>query len=142
MNALKFTVVGCLILVALWAKGLYQPQTATQSVGWTLQKVDDTHAQVVFVSDQGEQQSWLGDFIDQSPTTAMLQTLPKGQDNGLFVWQMRGCSNLNFVLTAQELKCISCTQPIMFAAHAATCPIDQQRLPVQGWHAVGLKRPS
>jgi hypothetical protein len=32
-------------------------------------------------------------------------------------------------------------QPINFVPFTASCPMDQQRLPIEGWTVVGLDRP-
>ena len=58
-----------------------------------------------------------------------------------FRWVRPDCAELAFVLTREELKCTTCTEPSVFVPYTASCPLDQTRLPVQGWKEVGLGRP-
>lgn len=109
--------------------------------GWYLEKTGDAAAQIVNMSTDGKRQSWAGALGDDSPKSAGLSPLPSGQDNGLFRWKSQGCAELSFVLTKEGLICTSCMLPVTFVPYMATCAIDLQRLPVQGWTAVGLERP-
>lgn len=114
--------------------------SGTSKPGWYLEKTGDAQVQLVSVSPSGQRQVWEGKLTDESPQSTPLNPLPRGQDNGLFRWSRTGCADLSFVLTREDLKCTTCMQPSAFVPYTASCPLDQQRLPVVGWTAVGLER--
>jgi hypothetical protein len=116
-------------------------ETKSRLPGWYLEKTTAKTVHITFVDAKGQELSWEGQFFDDSPKGTLLNPIRSGQDNGLFRWARPGCGTLSFVLTETELKCITCVDPGQFIAYTATCPLDQQRLPVQGWHVKGLKRP-
>lgn len=113
----------------------------TNKPGWYLEKTGDAAVQIINVAADGKRQTWAGVLGDDSPKSSGLSPLPAGQDNGLFRWKTAGCAELSFVLAKDGLICTSCMQPVNFVPFMATCAIDQQILPVQGWTAVGLDRP-
>jgi hypothetical protein len=110
--------------------------------GWSLEKTAEKTVNITWTESTGKTQSWEGQFFDDSPRGTPLNPLPAGLDNGLYRWVRPGCAPLSFVLTERELKCTACVDSGAFVAYTATCPLDQQRLPVQGWRVKGLKRPS
>lgn len=134
----KWWVAGGLVL-AMLAACSGKPDTSRQ--GWYLEKTGDQQAQVVNVNSSGQRTVWVGTLADDSPHSSLLSPLKEGQDNGLFRWNHPGCAELSFVLAADGLKCTTCMQPMTFVPYTASCPLDQQRLPIQGWTAVGLGRP-
>ena len=126
------------VTLALAGCGL-QPDT-TQP-GWFLEKTGADKVQIVITSQSGQRQVWEGTLKDDSPKSTPLTPLVRGQDNGLFRWVRPDCAELAFVLTREELKCTTCTDPSVFVSYTASCPLDQSRLPVQGWKVLGLERP-
>jgi hypothetical protein len=131
---------GVVLLVGL-ALGGCRDRQAVPTQGWFLEKTAPGRAQLIYTSPSGQRQVWDGELKDDSPQGSLLKPLPSGQDNGLFRWSRTGCGELSFVLAGDGLKCISCMQPIAFVPYTASCPVDLQRLPVQGWTALGLGRP-
>ncbi|MEN9844718.1 MAG: hypothetical protein RLZZ612_2547 [Pseudomonadota bacterium] len=110
--------------------------------GWYLEKTSERTAQITWVDAKGQEQAWEGQLFDDSPKGTPLNPLQSGQDNGLFRWAHPGCATLSFVLTTDtELRCTTCMEPAQFVAYTPTCPLDQQRLPIQNWHPKGLLRP-
>lgn len=118
-----------------------QQSTEGAKAGWYLEKTGDTAVQLVQVSAAGGKKTWPGVLHDDSPHGTFLNPLKRGQDNGLFRWSMPGCTELSFVLTREDLVCTTCMDPAPFTRTTATCALDQQRLPIQGWVPVGLERP-
>lgn len=116
-------------------------QADTTQPGWYLEKIGPDKVQIVITSQSGQRQVWEGALKDDSPKSTPLTPLVRGQDNGLFRWVRPDCAELAFVLTREELKCTTCTEPSVFVPYTASCPLDQARLPVQGWKEVGLERP-
>lgn len=129
------------VLVAALALGACRDKPTLPAQGWFLEKTGATTAQLIYTTPSGERQVWEGELKDDSPKGGVLTPLPSGQDNGLFRWSRAGCGSLSFVFANDGLKCISCMQPIDFVPYTGSCPVDLQRLPVQGWTAVGLERP-
>ncbi len=129
------------VFSAVLALGGCRDNAALPAQGWVLAKTGATTAQLIYASPTGERQVWEGSLSDHSPQASLLKPLPIGEDNGLFRWSRAGCGELSFVFAGNGLKCISCMQPISFVPYTASCPVDLQRLPVQGWTAVGLQRP-
>lgn len=128
--------LGCAVILA--GCGL---QADTTQPGWYLEKTGPDKVQIVFTGKNGQRQVWEGALKDDSPKSTPLTPLVRGQDNGLFRWVRPDCAELAFVLTREELKCTTCTEPSVFVPYTASCPLDQTRLPVQGWKEVGLERP-
>ncbi len=131
----------CAVLLGVLVLGGCRDKQALPAQGWFLEKTGATTAQLIYTSPSGQREVWAGDLKDDSPQAAVLNPLPPGQNNGLFRWSRPGCGELSFVLAGDGLKCISCMQPIAFVPYTASCPVDLQRLPVQGWTALGLVRP-
>jgi len=111
---------------------------ATRDPGWYLEKTGDTTARVINVNSKGQREVWEGTLADDSPRAGILTPLRPDQDKGLFRWSYPGCTELSFVLSSQALKCTTCIEPAKLLPDSR-CPIDQQRLPVEGW--VGIKLP-
>ena len=128
--------LGCAVILAGCSL-----QADTTQPGWYLEKTSPDKVQIVFTGKNGQRQVWEGALKDDSPKSTPLTPLVRGQDNGLFRWVRPDCAELAFVLTREELKCTTCTEPSAFVPYTASCPLDQTRLPVQGWKEVGLERP-
>ena len=128
--------LGCAVILAGCSL-----QADTTQPGWYLEKTSPDKVQIVFTGKNGQRQVWEGALKDDSPKSTPLTPLVRGQDNGLFRWVRPDCAELAFVLTREELKCTTCTEPSVFVPYTASCPLDQTRLPVQGWKEVGLERP-
>lgn len=131
---------GLALTVTLALTGCGLQADATQP-GWFLEKTGTDKVQIVITSQSGQRQVWEGTLKDDSPKSTPLTPLVRGQDNGLFRWVRPDCAELSFVLTREELKCTTCTDPSVFVPYTASCPLDQSRLPVQGWKVLGLERP-
>lgn len=113
----------------------------TSKPGWYLEKTGPTAVQLVWVTQSGERKAWPGQLTDDSPKSSFFTPLAKGQDNGLFRWSHPGCADLAFVLSKSGLRCTTCMEPVVFVPYTASCPVDQTRLPVQGWTEIGLELP-
>lgn len=110
--------------------------------GWYFERASDQTVNITWVDKQGQAHSWEGLLLDDSSKGTPLKPLQEGEDHGLFRWKRPGCATLSFVLsTNAELKCTTCMEPSEMVEHIGTCPLDQQRLPVQGWRVKGLMRP-
>ncbi len=132
-------VVGLAIASSLALAGCgVQPDT--DQPGWYLEKTGPDTVRLLQVLKGGERKTWDGQLTDSSPKSSWLSPLPSGQDNGLFRWSRPGCADLSFVLSRQGLTCTTCMEPTVFVPFTASCPVDQTRLPVQGWLPIGLER--
>lgn len=110
--------------------------------GWYFERASDQTVNITWVDKQGQAQSWEGLLFDDSLKGTPLKPLQEGEDHGLFRWKRPGCATVSFVLSSNaELKCTTCMEPSEMVEHIGTCPLDQQRLPVQGWRVKGLLRP-
>ncbi len=121
--------------------GCQKREVATAEPGWYLEKTADTTAQLIHVDAKRQRQVWEGTLADDSPRSSALTPLRPGEDKGLFRWSRKGCTELSFVLTREEFKCTTCMLPTNLVPTSGTCDFDQQRLPVEGWTAVGLLLP-
>lgn len=126
-----------LALVVLGGCGV---QADTDKPGWYLEKTGADTVRLLQVQQGGERKTWDGKLTDDSPKSSFFSPLPSGQDNGLFRWTRPGCAELSFVLSRQGLTCTTCMEPSVFVPYTASCPLDQTRLPVQGWTEIGLER--
>lgn len=115
-------------------------QSDTQKPGWYLEKTGPDTVRLMQVFKGGDRKTWDGELTDDSPKSSLFSPLPSGQDNGLFRWTRPGCAELSFVLSRQGLTCTTCMEPAVFVPFTASCPVDQTRLPVQGWTEIGLER--
>lgn len=113
----------------------------TSKPGWYLEKTGPTTVQLVLVPESGARKAWPGQLTDDSPKSGFFTPLAKGLDNGLFRWSHPGCADLLFVLSKSGLRCTTCMEPVVFVPYTASCPVDQTRLPVQGWTEIGLELP-
>ena len=112
----------------------------TTQPGWYLEKTGPTTVALVQVASKGERKVWEGKLSNDSPKSGVFTPLSSGQDNGLFRWSREGCAELSFVLSKTGLRCTTCMEPVVFVPYTASCPVDQTRLPVEGWTEIGLER--
>lgn len=137
----RFFVGLALAGVGLGLVGCNQRHAPTSAPGWYLEKTGDTSAQLIHVDAKRQRHVWEGALADDSPRSSGLKPLKPGEDKGLFRWARKGCTELSFVLTRDELKCATCMQPVKLVPESGTCDFDQLRLPVEGWTAVRLPLP-
>lgn len=128
-------------MVALTLMGCEKRHVSTKPTGWYLEKTGDATANLIHVSSKGERRVWEGALADDSPRSSGLTPLRPGEDKGLFRWSRKGCTELSFVMSRDEMKCTTCMLPTNLVPDSGTCDFDQQRLPVEGWVGVRLPLP-
>lgn len=130
LAALAWLLVGCEIR-----------ESPASQPGWYLEKTSDTEGRLIYVGYQGGREEWVGKLSDHSVRSSALRPLRPGEDIGAFRWSLPGCTELNFVLNRQDLKCTTCMERTRFVTDSGSCTFDQQRLPVDSWTAIGLPLP-
>jgi len=127
---LPMSVVLALAAFCVALVGCQKRHLPTTEPGWYLEKTGDTTAQLIHVDAKRQRQVWEGALADDSPRSSGLTPLRPGEDKWLFRWSRKGCTELSFVMTRDDMKCATCMQPVKLVPDSGTCDFDQQRLPV------------